>query len=233
MTKICSKCGIEKDTDSFYKDKCQKDGYQTQCKSCKKYYNKINAKHINLISKQWREKHPNYNKEYDAKRKTIKSEYNKKYGIEHKENIRQQHKLYYQNNKEKIKNYSKNYNNLKPRNRNKFNDAFSNALHRSLKGSNKYFHWEDIVNYNLHQLKQHLELQFESNMTWSNYGSYWEIDHIIPINTFNITGYDHNFKICWSLMNLRPLEKITNRKRPKDGSDIPECLKQRILNQEV
>ena len=52
-------------------------------------------------------------------------------------------------------------------------------------------------------------------------GEYWEIDHIIPLNLFNYESeQDEQFKICWSLANLRPLEKIANKKRPKDGSDI-------------
>ena len=71
-------------------------------------------------------------------------------------------------------------------------------------------------------------------MNWDNYGTYWEIDHIIPRNLFNnIFDYkSKNFQICWSLMNLRPLEKSLNRQRPKDGRDIPEEIKQKILGQE-
>lgn len=91
-------------------------------------------------------------------------------------------------------------------------------------------HWENLVPYTLQELKDHLESQFTSEMSWDNYGSYWEIDHIIPQNTFNITSSeDTDFKICWSLANLRPLTTIENRSRPKDGSDISEELKQQIL----
>lgn len=101
------------------------------------------------------------------------------------------------------------------------------ALKRAKSGQ----HWEALVPYNLQQLKEHLESQFDENMNWDNYGSYWEIDHIIPQNLFNITTVeDKEFQICWSLKNLRPLEKIANRSRPKDGRDIPEELKQQILN---
>ena len=42
-----------------------------------------------------------------------------------------------------------------------------------------------------------------------------------------------SFQICWSLANLRPLEKSLNRQRPKDGSDISDELKQKILGQEL
>lgn len=65
-------------------------------------------------------------------------------------------------------------------------------------------------------------------------GSYWEIDHIIPQNLFHYDSeQDRDFKICWSLLNLRPLTTTKNRSRPKDGSDIPEDLKQFILGQNI
>lgn len=69
-------------------------------------------------------------------------------------------------------------------------------------------------------------------MNWSNYGQVWELDHIIPKNQFSFNSYDDiDFKICWSLINLRPVLKSDNRSRPKDGSDIPEELKYKIFHQ--
>lgn len=69
-------------------------------------------------------------------------------------------------------------------------------------------------------------------MSWDNYGEYWEIDHIIPKSQFDFTSYnDIGFQICWSLMNLRPLTVSENRSRPKDGSDVPEEQRNRILSQ--
>lgn len=38
MTKICSKCKIEKDLSEFYKDKTRKDKLRPTCKSCGKKY---------------------------------------------------------------------------------------------------------------------------------------------------------------------------------------------------
>lgn len=71
-------------------------------------------------------------------------------------------------------------------------------------------------------------------MNWDNYGKNgWVIDHIIPQNVFKpITSTDSiEFKICWSLYNLRPLMNKDNLSRPKDeGSDIPEELKLTIIS---
>ena len=64
-----------------------------------------------------------------------------------------------------------------------------------------------MVEYTLKDLKEHLESKFIDGMSWKNHGRFgWHIDHIRPIDSFNITDYDCNdFKECWSLNNLQPL----------------------------
>jgi hypothetical protein len=58
-------------------------------------------------------------------------------------------------------------------------------------------------------------------MNWDNYGSYnagthdtnptWNIDHIIPQSDLPYTSMeDDNFKICWNIKNLRPLDAKQN-----------------------
>lgn len=63
-------------------------------------------------------------------------------------------------------------------------------------------------------LKAHLEAQFtEANgYTWANYGSAWDIDHIRPQAIFPYASMDcPMFRECWSLTNLRPLDKKANQ----------------------
>ncbi len=89
----------------------------------------------------------------------------------------------------------------------------SNSIYRALldKKSNS---WLDCVPYTLEDLKQHLESQFDENMSWDNYGSYWEIDHIKPVSLFNfIDLFDDEFQECWSLSNLQPLYWLDNRRK--------------------
>lgn len=62
------------------------------------------------------------------------------------------------------------------------------------------------------QLKNHLQFQFDRNMTWDNYGTYWEVDHIMPCNIFDLTREDH-VAMCNNYTNLRPLEKTKNRSK--------------------
>lgn len=74
--------------------------------------------------------------------------------------------------------------------------------------------WSKFVGYSAKELKASLEKQFTPKMNWDNYGSYWEIDHIKPISLFRIySPEDKEFKECWSLDNLQPLEKSINRKK--------------------
>jgi hypothetical protein len=65
--------------------------------------------------------------------------------------------------------------------------------------------------YTVKQLKEHLEKQFDENMSWENYGSYWHVDHIHPQSAYPYTSMEEeNFLRCWALENLRPLEAMEN-----------------------
>jgi len=88
----------------------------------------------------------------------------------------------------------------------RINASISSMIRRSLKNK-KYRHWESLVNYTLEDLMEYLESKFKDGMSWDNYGRIgWEIDHIIPVSSFNFTSYeDKEFKQCWSLENLQPL----------------------------
>jgi len=78
-------------------------------------------------------------------------------------------------------------------------------------------HWESIVGYPLQELKLHLETQFDSYMNWENHGSYWHIDHIIPLASLTFDSEEHeNFRLLWSLGNLQPLfgpENLSKNKK--------------------
>ena len=91
-------------------------------------------------------------------------------------------------------------------------NSISCGIRDSLRSKSKANrHWETLVDFTADQLKRHLEKLFKPGMTWENYGSYWQIDHKIPVAAFNFkTPDDIDFKRCWSLFNLQPLEAIQN-----------------------
>ncbi|MBW2645104.1 MAG: hypothetical protein JRE23_02795 [Deltaproteobacteria bacterium] len=81
-------------------------------------------------------------------------------------------------------------------------------------GTKNKRHWEELVDFTVDQLKGHLEKLFKPGMSWENYGTVWEIDHKIPIAAFNFEKPDDvDFRLCWSLKNLQPLEKSENRSK--------------------
>jgi len=75
----------------------------------------------------------------------------------------------------------------------------------------------DILLYTVDELKEHLEYQFETWMSWKNWGvgkGKWNIDHIKPDSSFNYKSVeDKEFQECWALKNLRPLDAIKNIKK--------------------
>ena len=235
--KQCSKCKQWKDESEFNKKKGNKDGLSNVCKICGReqsskyreknritYYtpqsiirNEQGQKQCN-VCKQWKDESCFSKKKDNADGlsnvcKICKS----KYEEENREVINAKKRTKYgQDNKYRLKR------------------IMSSAIYCALKGRKSERHWEDLVNYNIQDLKEHLESQFDENMTWDNMGNYWEIDHIIPQNLFSYESeQDEQFKICWSLANLRPLEKSLNRSRPKDGRDIPKEQAISILGLEL
>lgn len=197
------------------------------------YYEK-HKENINVKQKQYykqnrdkiiKQVQDNYaSKTFEEKQKL--KEYQRNYRETNKDYIKQQRKNFRKQNKDKLAKQDKQrYEN------NKFNRTFSVAVYTALKGAKAGRHWEELVPYTLEQLRQHIESQFTPPMSWDNYGTYWELDHIVPQNLFNFSSpEDKEFQICWSLANLRPLEKSLNRQRPKDGSDVPNELKVKIYN---
>jgi len=87
-------------------------------------------------------------------------------------------------------------------------------IYHSLKDKKAGRRWETLVDYTLKDLMKHLESLFDENMTWENYGSYWWVDHKKPRSLFKYTfSDDPEFKKCWALENLQPLEKTANLKK--------------------
>jgi 5-methylcytosine-specific restriction endonuclease McrA len=55
-------------------------------------------------------------------------------------------------------------------------------------------------------------------MSWDNYGTYWQVDHIVPCSKFNLTDHSQVLK-CFHFSNLQPL--LSKRNKTKGASLIP------------
>jgi len=92
----------------------------------------------------------------------------------------------------------------------KINHRMSNSIRKCLISGKGGMSWQKLVDYNLNDLKNHLEKLFKPGMTWDNINE-WHIDHKIPIAAFNFTKTEHeDFKRCWALDNLQPLWATDN-----------------------
>jgi len=83
----------------------------------------------------------------------------------------------------------------------------------SIKKNKKNRSWEKLVGYNLKDLIKRLKSTIPEGYSWQDYlDGELQMDHIIPISAFNYTKSEHlNFKICWSLKNLRLLPVDENK----------------------
>lgn len=68
-----------------------------------------------------------------------------------------------------------------------------------------------------------IEYQWHDNMSWDNYGSLWEVDHVIPCSSYDLT-IEENKKECFHWSNMRPLLKTQNMS--KSNKIIEDVIKE-------
>lgn len=94
--------------------------------------------------------------------------------------------------------------------------AISNALRARMKyaliGCVRQDTTFDLLGCTPNEWKTHLESRFTKDMSWDNYGVFWEVDHIIPISHFDLTNQDEQKK-AFHYMNTQPLSKQENKRK--------------------
>lgn len=198
--KTCSKCNLPKEEKEFYKNKNFKDGLQYDCKLCHQQEGKenylLNAQKIITRTNKYRKEHLCNYRKYVKNWELNNSE-------KHKSRV-------------KIRDAKNNHTE-----KGRLNNTMSVYIAKSLHGTKAGKRWEDLVGYTVDQLKRHLEKLFKEGMSWDNYGKVWEIDHKIPVAVFNYEKPEHlDFKLCWDIKNLQPLECSKNRSK-QDKLDKP------------
>ena len=156
-------------------------------------------------------------KEYYERNKDARLASNKVYCKEHKDKILEKKKEYYEANKHRILEYHQNRKqtrNEQKRTKRKTDDVFAVCealkvrVHRVLKDKKSDRSWS-YIGCSKNFLKSWIEFQFDTTMTWDNYGNVWHIDHVIPIAQFNMLSEIQRLN-CFHWSNLRPLEKKVN-----------------------
>ena len=230
MEKTCRMCGKIKFINEFHLKKGTLDGHRNECKECVKDVQKKYKE-----APGFKEKQKEYDKaRYDENREQV-LERKKEYHKENRDKILTQKEQYRNdpNNIQRIKDYLEDYrkehredarqyskNNLvnnaiiqeRYRENNPHIVAWRSVLYSTLKrlGTKKQGHTVDMLGYSAVELKEHIEKQFLTGMSWNNHGI-WHIDHITPVIAFAST---EDVKIVCALENLRPLWATT---REVDG----------------
>jgi hypothetical protein len=69
-----------------------------------------------------------------------------------------------------------------------------------------------LIGCSLDALRKHLESLFDRHMNWDNYGSYWHVDHIVPLCAFDLSD-GRQLALAMNWQNLQPLEAIANKSK--------------------
>lgn len=84
------------------------------------------------------------------------------------------------------------------------------------------------VGCNIPYLREWFEFNFAPEMTWDNYGSYWSIDHVIPVKWFDLTDEKEKYA-CWNWSNMMPTTNAFNSSK-KSNIDVQQmnCIEERL-----
>jgi len=143
-------------------------------------------------------------------------QYNKQYYKNNPEKFKEHNKQYYKANKEKYnENAMKVYHKKKLTAKGQLEYLMATLVSRLLKGTIKSSPTlEETMDCTSQQILDHFQSLFLPGMTWANYGTKWETDHIIAKVHFHYSDItDPQFKKCWSLKNLQPLWKADNQRK--------------------
>ena len=68
----------------------------------------------------------------------------------------------------------------------------------------------EYIGCTMQEAREQIESKFKSGMTWENHGIMWEIDHIIPLASFDLSDERQRMNAN-HISNLQPLWKWENR----------------------
>ncbi len=218
MNKTCYKCKEEKDLKQYSKNIHMKNKYKKKCKSCDKKYQEI-YRSINEIKQRKKELNHNYRQNNLYKIK----EYEKQYRIDNKDKIQKYLYSYTR------KSYNKEKRNISLKERRskdiqyKLQVALRTRQNSAIKGKAAWGSAVSDLGCSIQHLKLHLELFWDEEMTWDNYGNkegQWSIDHIIPLSSVDLSNKQQyllvsnykNLQPLWHVDNLRKQNKVEKEK---------------------
>lgn len=192
--KVCNGCKIEKPLTEFgIRTYPNRKVPRSQCKKCEcEYAKRVRKQRPDDVRKR--------NQKYTSKNKEKVKHWNRNHCNQNKERIRERanknYKIYRQNPETVI------LHNCRGR------------IYKLIK--NKSDKTENLIGCSPNFLRKWLEWQFNSRMSWNNYGKYWHIEHVKPCSSFRFPDEQYE---CFNWSNLKPLEASKNMS--KNNQIIP------------
>jgi hypothetical protein len=208
--KLCATCGVLKDRTSDF----PKNGriYRANCKECHSNKQKERYKvKKDVINESRREK-------YDQNRSDI-LEKNRESYAKHNEKRKEYRNEYYRDNRNEILAHTKTTDYKEKRNKylrdrrkndkkfalvNSYRTRLNEVLQKQKQ--NTYIH---LLGCKREEFLDWIEYQFNEVWKWETYARDWVVDHVIPIDFFDLDNDIHRF-MCFSWFNLRPFCKKEN-----------------------
>lgn len=147
-----------------------------------------------------------YHEQWAIENASALKQYKKEYRKTNKVKISRQIKTWRQNNKEEQNAY---YAEKRKDPQYRIAHNIRSRLYDALAGRTKHASTEQLTQCSFEYLCKYLEDQFEEAMTWDNYGSYWVVDHKIPLISVDLSDPLELERVC-HYSNLRPLTAIMN-----------------------
>lgn len=227
MTKLCSKCKVEKPVEEFYVNKLVESGRRASCKTCYKLPSTKSADFAAIVQNTIATGFKFCTR--CKSKKSVNNFYNCKKSLDGlvwccKECLSVSDNNRYQEKGDEIRKLVSDYQKI---NRSSINNRlrirykedidfklrtilrtrFKLALHRGSKSGSAVRDLGCIIG----ELKVHLESLFQPGMSWDNHGE-WHIDHIRPLASFDLTDRDQFLQAC-HYTNLQPLWAIDNLRK--------------------
>lgn len=182
------------------------------CKKCEEYwpieefkYGKSNCYTCQTqMSREWK-----------ARNKERTTAYTQTWKRQHQEYVSAYNSAYFAENREVIQARSSKYHVDRAKRDPNFKMAknLRNRFRKVLKCDRLGESSLSILGCSIEFFKRWLEYKFESDMTFENHGTVWDLDHVIPISKFELHDNEDEVRKCFHWTNFQPLYHSANLKK--------------------
>ena len=178
----------------------------------------------NRDNEAYRERRRATSRKWAANNSDQVATYGRQYRHKNQEALREKKKCYVASNKEKVlaakrKQKARRY---KQDTVFRLEQVLRTRINRAIKKQSKSGSAVQDMGCTGQQACAHLESLFDEHMTWDNWGTYWQVDHVYPLSKANLEDRIE-FLAVVNWRNLQPLEKSENNR--KNDTVTPEAQK--------